>query len=864
MTSTVRYGLKLAVRPSTLLGPPLHLLRRPSFPCIARRAYRLHSTLHNSAFEPTPKNDYTKDIAAEAMDIAPESQETVSSHASIDAEPEAVPSQPSPAVLKPGDSFGSDFYGELNGFSLESAEADETAKPVEAATPQDEAGEQESASDGEETEPPFELSFKRKPLPPPVGPTEIPMEIPPSQWSHLLYQGPDGQDVTVDYCHTFEKSESVAQNFLNEPVLGLDMEWHPYPSIYSIKENASVLQLACEDRIAIFHLSLHEGTTPAAILPPSLKTIIESDKILKAGVSINIADGSRLRKYLKLEPKGLFELSHLYHLIANKRTAGGYILRSLKRLNDQAIDKLGLPLDKGTVRTSDWTKPLSQAQIHYAAADAYAGFMLFHVMNEERKQLKPTPPIPGFAELGLPIVGAGEEKEPDADDPSDSARTVRGPRAQDELHGESLLLYEALCSKRTEMAAAKGVKSYQIASNEALAGVAITQPRTVDSLRQIKGLGDATVRNFGAECMFIVERFLQGERNLVAGADNIPNDVIIDDPILSTPPRKTHSSASLNKLDPSDRLLFEALCTKRKEIAAERKIPTWQFYKIANNRALKQIAVQRPKDTEALLGIEGIGDYLARQFGHHWLSVVKNFSSAMPEKDAAAEDELSDDNGSEGMTSEDETLHISLPPGTEGCLEGKHIVFTGILDMLGRTGASDLATACGARVTEKPDAATNLVVTGRDVSWNKLRYIAQRELETVSEEGFIALVTHKAVETHVAAGHQKPLGTLATLVGAPGPANTQEPEELPPSDRPFHNALRAFRTQLASISKMPAASICSDADLRAIAMAKPPRRANLLRLPGGKGLDEVAQRCDKSVDDFLVRHNRSVPKKRKF
>ncbi|KAL1644458.1 hypothetical protein SLS58_004372 [Diplodia intermedia] len=864
MTSTVRYGLKLALRPSFLPRSPLYLPRRPPSASAVRRAYHPHPALHTSASAPSPEHNYHKDTAAEEMDIASESQDTVSTQTSIDAEPEPIPSHRPPAALKPGDSFGSDFYGDLNDFSLESPEYDGKNKPAEAGALQNEARDEQTALDEEEMEPPFELTFKRKPLPAPVAPTEIPKEIPPSLWSHLLYQGPDGNEVDVHYCRTFEESESVAQHFLNEPVVGLDMEWSPYAPEDSIKHNASVLQLACQDRIAIFHLSQHQGVTPDEIMPPSLKAIIESDKILKAGVSVNRADGSRLRKYFKLKPQGMFELSHLYHLIAKKRTAGGYISRTLKGLNQQVEEKLGIPLDKGSVRTSDWSRPLNQSQINYAATDAYAGFMLFHVMNEERKLMKPTPPLPEFAERDLPIMGAPAEKEADAEDPSDDLKTETGPtvsssRAQDQLHGPSLLLYEALCSKRKEVAAAKGIpRVYHLASNQALARVAISQPRTVDALRQIKGMGDATLRHFGAECMYVVERFLQDGPASVKRADDVPDDVIIDDPITSVARRKKQSSRNAPDLDYSGQFLYEALCTKRKEIAAERRIASWQFYRIAHNGVLKKIAHQRPTTLDELRGIEGVGDYSARQFGHHWLSIVKNFSSGMPEK-PASENELSDDNDSEVAMSEDEILEITadnLPPGAEGCLKGQRIVFTGILDMLGRTGAQDLAEKCGARVLEKPDAATSLIVTGRDVSENKLQYIAEYGFKSVSEEGFLALVLHKAREVQAAATQQRaqrPLAGLATLVAAQGH------EDVDPSVRPFHNALRAFRTQLAAISKLPAESICSDADIRAIAVAKPPRRANLLRLPGGKGLDVVSQQCNKSVDDFLVKYNRTLP-----
>ncbi|KAB2576726.1 Replication factor C subunit 1 [Lasiodiplodia theobromae] len=838
MTSTVRYGLKLAASPLTLLRPPLHRLRRPPFASTVARVYRLHPALHTYTSTPRLADNYTENTAAEVMDLVSESQETVPSQS------EAALS-PRPPTLKPGDSFGSEFYGELNDFSLESPKNDvEKLQDEEAA----------ASGSEEEPEPPFELTFKRKPLPEPTGPDEIPKAIPPSLWSHQLYQGPDGQDIIVDYCCTFEQSESVAQHFLNEPVLGLDMEWHCFASPTNIKQNASVLQLACEDRIAIFHLARHKGNTAAEILPPTLKKIIESDEILKAGVNIYGADAPKLRK-LNLEPKGLFELSHLYNLIANKRTAGGHVPKYLKKLNEQSIEKLGLPLEKGSVRTSDWTKELNQAQIDYAAADAYAGFMLFHVMNEERKQMKPTPPLPAFAELGLPVIGISE-KEADAEELSDCSNPiVRTIPPQDQLQGLSLRLYEKLCLKRAAVAAARGMKSIQLASNSALARVATAQPRTLQALRQVKGMGDTAVQNFGRDCILTIERFL------TQGADNVPDDVIIDDPIISTPPRKKQGSTTL---DASSRLLFDTLCIKRKELAAEERISSFQYYRIANNNVLTNIANRRPTTFEELLEISGIGNYSAKKFGEHWLSVVNSFIAEIPEN-FAPEEEAHEDNGSEEMMSEDDMLNISadnLPPGAEGCLSGERIVFTGILDALGRTGAQDLARKCGAEVLERPDTETTLVVTGRDVSENKLQSVAEYRLHTATEEDFIGLVFRKSREAHATATRQRaerPLGSLSALTGTLDPVTVQQVDDLPPSERAFHNALRALRTQLASLSKMPAASICSDADLRAIAIAQPPTRADFLRLPGGKGLDAVARQTNKSINDFLAKHNRSVP-----
>lgn len=777
------------------------------------------------------------------------------------------PPRPPPS-LKPSDSFGSDFYGELKDFSIDSQgnTGNKTAGEAEDANAkQDVYMEDAKTEPDEETEPPVVLSFKRKPLPPPVAANEIPKAIPPSHWSHKLYCGPNGEDVIVEYCYTIEQSEKTAQKFLEEPVLGLDMEWYPYPSD-ELKKNASVLQLASQSRIAIFHLARHEGTTAAQIVPPSLKRIIESADILKTGVHIIGADCPKLRDWLKLKPKGLFEVSHLYNLLSNRRNAGGYVSRKSKKMSEQVEEKLGLPLLKDSVRTSNWHRPLNQSQIDYAAGDAYAGFMLFHVMNEERKLLKPTPPRPGFAELGQPIIGIPEDKDGDGDDPSDepkskaeaktSKRDAKSPR--DELKGSSLLLYDALAAKRTDVAGEKGVKHYQIVTNQVLKQVAVTRPQTIEDLRRIKGLGDQGIRNF-ATTMIDTIKALPAEQDLPEEDQDIPEDVIIDDPIITEKTRKTKSGRGTTDVTGLDKSLYDALREKRKEIAAERKIAAWELYRIASNGVLTDIAKMRPSTLDQLREIKGISNYFATQFGPSWLSVIRDFESAESVEHTILDHETTEEKASqdEDELSEDEDLYISadtLPPGAESCLAGERVVFTGILDILGRTGAEDLASKCGAEVIKKADSETTIVITGRNVSESKLQIIKEQNLRTMSEEEFITLIRRKADEASSAAQRKSPLASLSTLDGN-NLVYAKPVVDIPAEDRPCFNALRAFRTQLSRLSNMPAESICSDGDLLTIAIARPQRRSDLVRMQCARSLDRIACQHGKSVDVFLMRHN---------
>ena len=176
----------------------------------------------------------------------------------------------------------------------------------------------------------------------------------------------------------------------------------------SIKENVSLIQIACDGRIALFQIALFAGNKIEDLLPPTLKQILESSDIIKAGVNI-AGDFTRLRKCLGIEGQGIFELSHLYKLVKYSEKEPTKVNKSCTKLADQVQDVLFLPMEKGTVRTSAWSRRLSMEQVDYAATDAYAGFRLFQELEVARKAMDPMPPRPALWELGQPIVlGNGE------------------------------------------------------------------------------------------------------------------------------------------------------------------------------------------------------------------------------------------------------------------------------------------------------------------------------------------------------------------------------------------------------------------------------------------------------------------------
>ncbi|KAK1975155.1 exonuclease [Colletotrichum cereale] len=244
-----------------------------------------------------------------------------------------------------------------------------------------------------------------------------------SFWSYTLYRGPleDGAEkkVKVHYCKSKHTMERVCQYFVEDKVLGVDLEWFPDARKDSgPKKNVSLIQIANESRIALFHVALFPNDD---FLAPTFRKIMENADVKKVGVAIK-GDCTRMRTHLGVDTKGIFELSHLHKLI--KYSKNGRVDLINKRLVTLALlvqEHLGLPMFKGSdVRSSDWSQPLNMSQLMYSASDAYAGFQLYHVLEGKRESLNPTPPRPHDADLNLAIPLADGQFIAAADDSAEA------------------------------------------------------------------------------------------------------------------------------------------------------------------------------------------------------------------------------------------------------------------------------------------------------------------------------------------------------------------------------------------------------------------------------------------------------------
>ena len=189
--------------------------------------------------------------------------------------------------------------------------------------------------------------------------------VKPMHWEYTLYRGPLGEKVKVHYCKTKADTERISRLFFDEDVLGFDIEWKPNATARDgIKKNIALIQIASESRIALFHVARFPGqNTVEDLVPPTFRYIMQSPRITKVGVSIK-ADCTRLSRFMEIESRGLFELSHLYKLVKYSPTNTNNVDKRLVKLATQVEEHLGLPLFKGQdVRSSDWSADLNYQQV---------------------------------------------------------------------------------------------------------------------------------------------------------------------------------------------------------------------------------------------------------------------------------------------------------------------------------------------------------------------------------------------------------------------------------------------------------------------------------------------------------------------
>jgi superfamily II DNA helicase RecQ len=79
------------------------------------------------------------------------------------------------------------------------------------------------------------------------------------------------------------------------------------------------------------------------------------------------------------------------------------------------------------------------------------------------------------------------------------------------LTEEQQVLYQKLKEWRKEQAEKQGVPVYVIANNQHLEELTVKQPKTLEAFKEIKGLGDKKLKEYGQELISLMVAFNTGD-----------------------------------------------------------------------------------------------------------------------------------------------------------------------------------------------------------------------------------------------------------------------------------------------------------------------------------------------------------------
>ncbi len=161
-----------------------------------------------------------------------------------------------------------------------------------------------------------------------------------------------------------KKIEQACRTLARESVLGFDTETRP-----SFKKGESykpsLIQLAGARKVYLFSLN-NSG------IPSPLKALLANGAVIKAGVALEY-DLKQLRSLDDFEPSGFAALEPMARALRIRNQG----LRGL------AAALLGFRISK-RAQCSNWSRPeLTEAQILYAATDAWVSRVLYLKMKEE-------------------------------------------------------------------------------------------------------------------------------------------------------------------------------------------------------------------------------------------------------------------------------------------------------------------------------------------------------------------------------------------------------------------------------------------------------------------------------------------------
>ena len=178
---------------------------------------------------------------------------------------------------------------------------------------------------------------------------------------------------------TLSQLRIASEAIHSERFVGFDTESKPTWSKDAPRTGPHVIQFALSDRAYIIQ-------APLGILAEQLRSIIESEHIVKVGFGLN-SDRGPLFRNLGFRLKTTVELSHVLRALHYKQKLGAKAAVAIV---------LGKNLPKlKSITTSNWALPkLTERQLEYAANDAFAALSVFRAIGSPYSSAVPPTNMP--------------------------------------------------------------------------------------------------------------------------------------------------------------------------------------------------------------------------------------------------------------------------------------------------------------------------------------------------------------------------------------------------------------------------------------------------------------------------------------
>lgn len=288
----------------------------------------------------------------------------------------------------------------------------------------------------------------------------------------MSFSGPTGR-ITWRYLSDPAQIAEAAEALRREKVIGLDTEtfWDAKTNISYV----SLAQLSARDGDVIVADVLSAGVEP-------LRALLEAPEVRM------VAHNARFDEAM-LRGAGV----KAYGLIDTLRMSRMALSLNSHSLASVSEHLLGLPMDK-SLQKSNWRRrPLTRAQIEYAALDARIAILVYDELSRV---------LEGQGRLEAALRASEvEPREASAESSKSPRRRKALPRPEIVLTPEEKQIVALLKRWRMERANTQRVPAYMVCPDRTLEQLARELPETIEALANVYGLGESKISKFGEELL---------------------------------------------------------------------------------------------------------------------------------------------------------------------------------------------------------------------------------------------------------------------------------------------------------------------------------------------------------------------------